>query len=151
MEAPTCSRRMNALIELKVENERLQQHIRALRTQELSATPSAQHMGTYPGDDMTAQLAANLGFPTRPSLGGEPSRSYYASIPHGYEVGSFPPITLLEDDGDAEPRRKKVTAPAIALYPADRCILQLKKSFGGDPYICNTCGRTDSPEWRKVG
>jgi hypothetical protein len=104
---------MNALIELKVENERLQQHIRALRTQELSATPSAQHMGSYPSDDMTAQLAANLGFPTRSSLGGEPSRSYYPSIPHGYEVGSFPPITLLEDDGDAEPRRKKVTAQPL--------------------------------------
>ncbi|KAH9079162.1 hypothetical protein EDB83DRAFT_2341012 [Lactarius deliciosus] len=124
---------MNALIELKVENERLQQHIRALRTQELSVTPSAQHMGPYPSDDMSAQLAANLGFPPRPTLGGDPSRSYYASIPHGYEAGTFPPITVLEDDGDAEPRRKK-----------------LKKSFGGgDPYICNTCGRTDSPEWRK--
>ena len=114
---------MNAVIELKVENERLQQHIRALRTQELSATSSAQHMGPYPGDDMSAQLAANLGFPTRPSLSGEPSRSYYASIPHGYEADSFPPITVLEDDGDSEPRRKKVTAPVAARYLADRCPL----------------------------
>ncbi|KAH9030619.1 hypothetical protein EDB85DRAFT_1866328 [Lactarius pseudohatsudake] len=112
---------INALIELKVENERLQQHIRALRTQEAVRDTVCATYGT---------LAANLGFPPRPTLGGDP---YYASIPHGYEAGTFPPITVLEDDGDAEPRRKK-----------------LKKSFGGgDPYICNTCGRTDSPEWRK--
>ena len=104
---------MNALIELKVENERLQQHVRALRTREISATPSTQHMGPYPTDDMSAQLAANLGFPTRPTLGGEPSRSYYASIPHGYEAGGFPPITVLEDDGDTEPRRKKVSLPRL--------------------------------------
>ena len=114
---------MNAVIELKVENERLQQHIRALRTQELSATPSAQHMGPYPGDDMSAQLAANLGFPARANLSGEPSRSYYASIPHGYEADSFPPITVLEDDGDSEPRRKKVAAPVVARYLTDRCPL----------------------------
>lgn len=104
---------MNALIELKIENERLQQHIRTLRTQEMSATSSAQHMGSYSSDDISAQLAANLGFPARPTLGGEPSRSYYASIPHGYDAGSFPPIAVLEDDGDAEPRRKKVSLPQL--------------------------------------
>jgi len=126
---------LNTLLELRVENERLQQHITALRahSEQLSATQSVQHMGTYTGDDLSAQLAADLGFPARSTIGGDSSRSHYSSMPQGYEAGgSFPAISVPEDDGDAEPRRKK-----------------LKKSFGGEQYICNTCGRTDSPEWRK--
>jgi len=123
---------LNSLLELKVENERLQQHISTLRahSQQLSATHAAQHMRAYSGDDLPSQLTANLGLPARPTVGADSSRPHY-SMPHGYESGSgFP--TALEDDGDSEPRRKK-----------------LKKSFGGEQYICNTCGRTDSPEWRK--
>jgi len=117
---------MNALIELKIENERLQQHIRALRAQELAATQSVQHIGSYPDDDLSAQLAANLGFPARPTVGGDPSRSYYASLPHGYEARSFPPITVLEDDEDVEPRRKKVKSscyPVAARYLTDITII----------------------------
>jgi len=127
---------LNTLLELKLENERLQQHISTLRahSQQLSGPHAAQHMGSYTGDDLSAQLAANLGLPTRSTTldGGDSSRSHY-SLPHGYEPGGgFPAISSLEDEGDAEPRRKK-----------------LKKSVGGEQYICNTCGRTDSPEWRK--
>jgi hypothetical protein len=105
--------RLNTLLELKVENERLQQHIRVLRahSQQISAGQVAQHLGPYPADDMSAQLAANLGLPARSTLSGDPSRPHYSSISHGYEAGSFPAV--LEDDGDSEPRRKK----AIFLRP----------------------------------
>jgi len=125
---------LNTLLELKVENERLQQHLSALRahSQRLSATQSAQHMASYAGDDLPAQLATNLGLPSRSTLSGDSSRPQY-SMPHGYEAGGdFPTTSSLDDDGDAERRRKK-----------------LKKSLGGEQHICNTCGRTDSPEWRK--
>jgi hypothetical protein len=112
-------------------------------------------MGSYTGDDLSAQLAANLGLPsTRSTIdGGDSSRSHYP-LPHGYEPGAgFPPISSLEDEGDAEPRRKKVRhlydLTSIACCPDTSCS-QLKKSVGGEQYICNTCGRTDSPEWRKV-
>jgi hypothetical protein len=112
-------------------------------------------MGSYTGDDLSAQLAANLGLPTRPTIdGGDSSRSHY-SLPHGYESGGgFPPaISSLEDEGDAEPRRKKVRhlydLTSVACCP-NTAFSQLKKSVGGEQYICNTCGRTDSPEWRKV-
>jgi len=129
---------LNTLLELKVENERLQQHISTLRahhTQQQSATHASQLMGSYTGDDLSAQLAANLGLPARSTNGNaDSSRSHYSLPPHGYGEpgGGFPAISSLEDEGDAEPRRKK-----------------LKKSVGGEQYICNTCGRTDSPEWRK--
>ncbi|KAH9981536.1 hypothetical protein BGW80DRAFT_1162376 [Lactifluus volemus] len=124
---------LNTLLELKVENERLQQHIRVLRahSQQVSAGQVTQHLDPYAADDMSAQLAANLGLPARSTLGGDPSRPHYSSISHGYEAGNFPAV--LEDDGDSEPRRKKA----------------ILKSLGGEQYICNTCGRTDSPEWRK--
>ena len=152
--------RLNTLLELKLENERLQQHISTLRAhsqQQLSATHAApQHMGSYTGDDLSAQLAANLGLPsTRSTIdGGDSSRSHYP-LPHGYEPGGggFPAISSLEDEGDAEPRRKKVRhlcdLASVACCPDTSCS-QLKKSVGGEQYICNTCGRTDSPEWRKV-
>jgi hypothetical protein len=106
--------RLNTLLELKVENERLQQHISTLRahSQQLSAPHAAQHMGSYStGDDLSAQLAANLGLPTRSTIdGGDSSRpSHYSSLSHGYEPGGgFPAISSLEDEGDIEPRRKKV-------------------------------------------
>lgn len=104
-----CRDRLNSLLELKVENERLQQHISTLRahSQQLSATHAVQHMGSYTGDDLSAQLTANLGLPARPTIGADSSRPHY-SVPHGYESGGgFP--TALEDDGDSEPRRKKVS------------------------------------------
>jgi hypothetical protein len=150
--------RLNTLLELKLENERLQQHISTLRahSQQLSATHATQHMGSYTGDDLSAQLAANLGLPTRSTIdGGDSSRSHY-SLPHGYESGGgFPAISSLEDEGDAEPRRKKVRPlndlTSVACFPDTSSCSQLKKSVGGgEQYICNTCGRTDSPEWRKV-
>ena len=107
--------RLNTLPELKVENERLQQHISTLRahSQQLSATHAhaAQQMGSYStGDDLSAQLAANLGLPTRSTIdGGDSSRSsHYSSLSHGYEPGGgFPAMSSLEDEGDVEPRRKK--------------------------------------------
>jgi hypothetical protein len=150
-----CGGRLNTLLELKVENERLQQHISTLRahSQELSATHAAQHMGSYTSDDLSAQLAANLGLPTRSTIGGDSSRSHY-SLSHGYEpAGGFPAISSLEDEGDSEPRRKKVChlchLTSVACCP-ETSFTQPKKSVGGEQYICNTCGRTDSPEWRKV-
>ncbi|KAI9458016.1 hypothetical protein F5148DRAFT_1221423 [Russula earlei] len=126
---------INALLELKVENERLQQHVSALRahSQRLSAAQVTQHMGQYPGEDLSTQLAPDIGFIARSTPGGDSSHPHYSSMPHGYEASSgFTTNSNLEDDEDSEPRRKK-----------------LKKSFGGEQYICNTCGRTDSPEWRK--
>jgi len=67
-------------------------------------------MGSYTGDDLSAQLAANLGLPsTRSTIGGGDSSLSHYSLPHGYEPGSgFPAVSSLEDEGDAEPRRKKV-------------------------------------------
>jgi len=99
-------------MELKVENERLQKHLNVLRahSQQLSATQSAQHMGPYAGDDLSAQMATSLPLPSRSTQGRDLSRQHY-STSHGYEAGAsgaFPTVSSLEDDGDTEPRKKKV-------------------------------------------
>ena len=116
--------RLNTLLELRVENERLQQHLNVLRahSQQLSATQSAQHMGSYTGDELPSQMATNLGLPARSTHGRDLSRPHY-SASHGYDAGpsgAFPSTSSLspEDDGDAEPRRKKVNR--IDYHPEPR-------------------------------
>ncbi|KAI0273452.1 hypothetical protein BC834DRAFT_853891 [Gloeopeniophorella convolvens] len=122
---------LNTLLELKVENERLQQRLGTLRarSQQLSVMQGVQQIGSYTGEDMTAHFTTNIGFPTQ-ALSGDPTRSYYPVAAH--DIGGYLGYTPADDDTDAEPRRKKP-----------------KKALGGEQYICNTCGRTDSPEWRK--
>jgi hypothetical protein len=122
--------RLNTLLELKVENERLQQHIRVLRahSQQVSAGQVTQHLGPYAADDMSAQLAANLGLPARSTLGGDPSRPHYSSISHGYEAGNFPAV--LEDDGDSEPRRKKAI-----LLRTDLHVVLIRSLFSSENHL----------------
>src|SRR5712675_1279477 len=98
--------RLNTLLELKVENERLQQHISALRahSQQLSTTQVVQDMGQYTGDNLSTRLAANLGFAARSTLGGDSSRPHYLPIAHGYEASSsFSGIPVLDDARATEP------------------------------------------------
>ena len=81
-------------------------------------------MGSYTSDELSAQMATNLGLQSRSSHGRDISRPHY-STSHGYEAvasGAFPTISSLEDDGDAEPRRKKV----------NRLSTQTHVSFGPD-------------------
>lgn len=118
--------RLNTLLELRVENERLQQHLNVLRahSQQLSATQPAQHMGSYAGDELSAQMSTTLGLPPRSTHGRDLSRPHY-SASHGYEAGAsgaFPTISSPEDEGDAEPRRKKV----------NRLITQAHVTFSSD-------------------
>ncbi|OBZ65666.1 Cutinase gene palindrome-binding protein [Grifola frondosa] len=120
---------LNTFLELKMENERLQQRILELRTQ--SATLSA----------------------AEPMPFSQPHPR--APLPHGYygryeDMGNGTPGTPIvgfdtnvvvsaprlgeDDEGDANgPRNTK----------------RLKRVYGTEQHVCVTCGRTDSPEWRK--
>jgi hypothetical protein len=88
----------------------------------------------------------------RPSVE-DSSQPHYLPMAHGYEASSsFSGIPILDNNGDTKPQRKKVSCLMIRFKSAIGLTLlsQLKKSSGGEQYICNTCCRTDSPEWRKV-
>ncbi|PCH37731.1 hypothetical protein WOLCODRAFT_135811 [Wolfiporia cocos MD-104 SS10] len=121
---------LNTFLELKMENERLQQRVNSLRAQ--ANTDDAGYSASAPGNAAMQYGQAN------------PSDRYYGkTIAHApsanrmdgafseHSPESMPP---REDDGsDASGSRKKV-----------------KRAFNvGEQYVCVTCGRTDSPEWRK--
>jgi len=146
---------LNTFLELKMENERLQQRVNDLRA---SATlvsmtipavsqpvPSNYSAST---SSMPPQARTIVAHPSqRPMEGAQPyypghARAGYDdilvnSIRHGFDegrvYGPVPPSHSPEEDDSEDGQRKK----------------KLKKSNSLEQYVCVTCGRTDSPEWRK--
>ncbi|KAH6918451.1 white collar 2 protein [Coprinopsis sp. MPI-PUGE-AT-0042] len=116
--------------DLKAENRRLFEHAEELRTK-VAADPAAAERITI----LTA---------------GDPNNSIYSSsnltskstdLPEGRggrnggDVGNHAPPhsnSVPDDEPEEGPKKKK-----------------LKKVHGSEKYVCVTCGRTDSPEWRK--
>ena len=96
--------RLNTFLELKMENERLQQRAEQLRAQMQALDNPSENFFT---------TSDNFG-------AAEGTRS-------GYDMGGAA-VGAEDDDGP----RKKV------------------KRLAAEQHVCVTCGRTDSPEWRKV-
>ncbi|KAF7440548.1 blue light receptor [Pleurotus ostreatus] len=127
---------LNTFLDLKTENERLQQRLAHLR----ATVPVATNVDI---GATNAMLYSNpLIHPTR-SLSSIPSLlpSYNQPSGPGYYVppnmgqnsfGALVPTDGGEDDSEDALRKKR-----------------LKKSHTSEQYVCITCGRTDSPEWRK--
>ncbi|KZT69778.1 hypothetical protein DAEQUDRAFT_709504 [Daedalea quercina L-15889] len=125
---------VNTFLELKMENERLQQRVAHLRAQAkalnvmypasspaasstTSGTQYTQHVTQRTGEDyLNAYDDALVGSSSMSSQGLDAT------------------FNDADDDGtDANGSRKKV-----------------KRAFNGpEQHVCQTCGRTDSPEWRK--
>ncbi|TFK54670.1 hypothetical protein OE88DRAFT_1653099 [Heliocybe sulcata] len=134
---------LNTFLELKMENERLQQRLNELqqRAAQKAGNPlSPDGFSTYSSSiplSMPISLNSQLseGYYSRQSVAGSQydSNNYdlaYRGLPsYGTNRGLD---AVLEDDNDDSARRKK-----------------LKKTHLGDQHVCVTCGRTDSPEWRK--
>lgn len=53
------------------------------------------------------------------------------------------------DEPEDGTRKKKVRSSVLALEAMTND-LKFKKVHGAEQYVCRKCGRTDSPEWRKV-
>ncbi|KZT26621.1 hypothetical protein NEOLEDRAFT_1132163 [Neolentinus lepideus HHB14362 ss-1] len=137
---------LNTFLELKIENERLQQRFNELQQR------AAQKAGTqltsegYPGYSNPVPLAIPMslnspeGYYSRQAVAGPQYDGN--NLQGGYEIGyrGLPNYgasnrgldAALGDDNDDSARRKR-----------------LKKTHLGDQHVCVTCGRTDSPEWRK--
>lgn len=174
---PTCSRclfsphtrRLNTFLELKMENEVLQQRLTELRTQSNMASVSSMagpSSGILQYSSMTpsnGQMSIRTSIPnhmtTTPSS--DYSMSPYAITPTRVDdmvpspvVRNFDAISGYGDrdeDGPAEPLRKKVGDIIIGpLAKLNVLFSQQKKTFSTEQHVCVTCGRTDSPEWRKV-
>jgi len=129
---------VNTYLELKTENEQLQKRVLALRSLVSAESPPAL---TTPGSTQTMQNT-------------DASGSYYHSLNahstrfenvisstsfdgHTYDGGptyTYPSTVSqsVEEDNEEGSKKKKV-----------------KKLHFMEQYVCITCGRTDSPEWRK--
>jgi hypothetical protein len=56
-----------------------------------------------------------------------------------------------DEESDEGVKKKKVWSfNGIWKSRSQFSAIQLKKSHSAEQYVCITCGRTDSPEWRKV-
>ncbi|KAJ4478500.1 white collar photoreceptors-like protein [Lentinula aciculospora] len=115
---------LNTLMELQLENEHLQTKLKALKANQHS-TPSSLYSTSSALFIQQRQQPDN-------------SSPYYSSSnPVKSTIkSSFDNTALLNNPGDEEPedgQKKK----------------KLKKMHPIEQYVCVTCGRTDSPEWRK--
>ncbi|KIM79583.1 hypothetical protein PILCRDRAFT_823114 [Piloderma croceum F 1598] len=147
---------LNAFLELKMENERLQQRLSELRKRapQLPSTSSSSTIASSYGPtsmQTSRPYPAPIIIPNRAP--GEMAQPYYptsATSVGGYS--SMMPGSVNRDfDGS------NVTPYAHAFNPVmDEDLSEdgtrkkkLKKSHADEQYVCFTCGRTDSPEWRK--
>ncbi|TRM59280.1 blue light receptor [Schizophyllum amplum] len=142
---------LNTFFDLKIENERLQQRLVELRSQQpapatvSSATATAANSFTssssYPATT-SSYATGSSAYPHGPAT----QISYYSDV-----VSS--PVTRTGYDAGAMYGGPSYSAPVHAAAPEDEedgsSKKKRKKSHAGEQYVCITCGRTDSPEWRK--
>ncbi|KAH9832950.1 uncharacterized protein C8Q71DRAFT_839903 [Rhodofomes roseus] len=124
---------VNTFLELKMENERLQQRVTHLRAQAKALNvmfPSASP--TLSSASSVTQLAPHVSQRTSDGL----YTIFDETLAGGTSFGGqgHDALNDADDDGsDPNGSRKKA-----------------KRIFnGGEQHVCQTCGRTDSPEWRK--
>lgn len=140
---------LNAFLELKMEHERLQQRLGELQSQlppHTSASPSSvsTNAAIYATSAIPPQRLLPVSDVYSKSL--ESAASRYPYLSANYEEvlsgsrdilettghGLYSSSVHLDDDSEDGTKKKK-----------------LKKSHPTEQYVCITCGRTDSPEWRK--
>ncbi|KAA1469364.1 hypothetical protein DENSPDRAFT_834962 [Dentipellis sp. KUC8613] len=127
---------MNTFLELKMENARLQERLRVLKEFSAAQPPVAQASGSAGYGAVPAPMPVSMGYDGVPAYAsgssGDPSASYYALQSHGYGAGSYAAaVPAADEDGEDQQAKKK------------------RKVYATEQYVCNTCGRTNSPEWRK--
>ncbi|KAG2041923.1 hypothetical protein BDR03DRAFT_913838 [Suillus americanus] len=111
---------LNTFLELKIENERLQQRLAELRVR--MPPPSIAHTG----QSMASMYST-------PSSSRTPSSSFVSTVTH-HPVGDLPATCVSLSNWSI-----RMTLSAT----------QIRKMHAAEQYVCVTCGRTDSPEWRK--
>lgn len=115
---------MNVFLELKLENLRLQRRLDELRAADPDAQPSQQPQPPSLSSSFPSAMSTYGGL----LAGFRRSFDEFNRAPSGAPQGAFD-----EDDAQEGASRKKP-----------------KRVHGMvETHVCVTCGRTDSPEWRK--
>ncbi|KAL1744353.1 blue light receptor [Schizophyllum fasciatum] len=147
---------LNTFFDLKIENERLQQRLVELRSQQPAQSISAGGLATSPISATAANsFTSSSSYPATTSSYTAGSSAY----PHGPAgQASFygdvtSPVARTSYDPNAMYGGGSFGTPAHATGPEEdedgSSKKKRKKSHAGEQYVCITCGRTDSPEWRK--
>lgn len=115
---------LNTLMQLQLENEHLETKLKALKAKYYPPS-SASYSTSSPLSSQPQRQQADNSSPFY--LGSEPAKSPVKS-----SFDSSTTTTAGDEDVDDGQKKKK-----------------LKKMHPTEQYVCVTCGRTDSPEWRK--
>ncbi|KIK61891.1 hypothetical protein GYMLUDRAFT_42303 [Collybiopsis luxurians FD-317 M1] len=137
---------LNTLLELKLENEHLQSKLNGLRSKYQIPPPSSNsssasalystssalfsHSHSQQQQDASSSGAA---FYLGGSDAASPVRTTFDASSLGSGAGGAGGSVGSGEDDPEEGQKKK----------------KLKKLHPVEQYVCNQCGRTDSPEWRK--
>ncbi|KAH7915307.1 white collar 2 type of transcription factor [Hygrophoropsis aurantiaca] len=147
---------LNTFLELKMENERLQQRLAELRVRGPPTNmPPGSSLSMYGAGPYVGQSMPSV---TLRSAGDMPVQGYYANYQNKTscdDLMSNPPRNNFDSlstlaystmytppfhsTGHADPEEDTSDESA-----------KRKKMHAAEQYVCVTCGRTDSPEWRKV-
>ncbi|KAF9227739.1 hypothetical protein BS17DRAFT_402023 [Gyrodon lividus] len=148
---------LNTFLELKIENERLQKRLAELRVR--APSPSALLSGTSTSS-VGSSPATRGSVPSVALRSADMSSSYHP--PHQprspYDDPS-PPANQMRGSGynslPMHPYGGQHTS-ASGAQPTDGDLgddtsrrRKMRKMHNAEQYVCVTCGRTDSPEWRK--
>ncbi|KAJ3874290.1 white collar photoreceptors-like protein [Lentinula edodes] len=118
---------LNTLMEVQLENEHLQTRLKALRAKQHSAPSSlystSSALFTQP---QRQQADSKSPFYLGPDTVKSPLKS-------SFDISTIPSNSGPGDEESEDGHKKK----------------KLKKMHHTEQYVCVTCGRTDSPEWRK--
>ncbi|KAJ6531277.1 hypothetical protein B0H19DRAFT_1082214 [Mycena capillaripes] len=133
---------LDTFLDLQEEHDRLQHRVAELRARAPRSTPSSPASSN--ASSQTSMYATTSMVTKRPIS--QPPQTYPTSpveeispspAASGYDAGHFenPGATTSASNEDDEDALKKKKAP--------------KKVVPTEQYVCITCGRTESPEWRK--
>jgi PAS domain S-box-containing protein len=149
---------LNTFLELKIENERLQQRLADLRVR--MPPPSIAHTG-QPMTSMYSTPSSSRSMVTHRSVGDlsptcyathQTSTSYddlVTQTNHHQPRGFTDPSNVLTY-GSYVPAGQQAQQPIEDNYGDDAARRKkIRKMHAAEQYVCVTCGRTDSPEWRK--
>ncbi|TCD70958.1 blue light receptor [Steccherinum ochraceum] len=157
---------LNTFLELKMENQRLEERVAHLRSlaeakdSSPTSTPvTATSTHTFPATSFPptsssfplTQQSPQSGFGNMAALP-EPTSFYSGSYE---ELLPSPGTVRFENMFAGQQGRTQVQTqppPQSASTAEDdeaSAKKKLKKTYGLEQYVCVTCGRTDSPEWRK--
>ncbi|TFK76368.1 hypothetical protein BDN72DRAFT_755972 [Pluteus cervinus] len=125
----------NTYVELKMENEHLQQKVAELRDRAMALGIVSNGAPEHPQPGL--KLTAPSHYPPHIMPEGAPKlrKSSYESSIYTHSSLQSPATSAArpDDNGVEDGSRKK----------------KPKRGHNGEQYVCITCGRTDSPEWRR--